>query len=65
MHLPFVHELEERLHVVGTGGLEEYVAGAGMAGRRRVEQLLEVFAARRQDHLVSFELAAWNRKPSF
>lgn len=57
MYLPLIHELKEGLHVVRRGRLQDDIARPSMARRRRVEQLLEVLAARCQNHLVCLELA--------
>lgn len=59
MHLSLIHELEQGLHVLSRGGLEDDVARPGMARRRGVEQLLEMFAACCEYHLVRSELATW------
>lgn len=55
MNLAFVHEFKQSLHVVGGGSLQDDIASTSMAWRCTVEQLLEVFTARCQDHLMRFE----------
>lgn len=62
VHLALVHELQQGCHVGGAGGLQDDVAGAGMAGGRGGEQLLEMLTARRQDQLVRSEGCSCNKR---
>lgn len=59
VHLALVHELEQRGHVLGGGGLQDDAAVA--VDGRRLEEVGKVFRAGRQDQLVRLEYRAWRR----